>query len=676
MRLFTKIFLILFWIFVSSFSKKGSAEILWQRVLEGTVNGQRLAGAYSGGLCHSHPAFVDIDNDGDYDLFLGNDCPGAVFFYRNDGSPDSAAWTLATDHFNTHDASFLTPTFVDIDCDHDFDMFVGEWNGNIHYYCNGGTPDSYSYSLVTDEYASIDVGEHSSPTFVDLDADGDYDLFVGESDGNIYFYRNDGDSVQADWTYITWSYNLIDVGFHSKPTFVDIDSDGDYDMFVGEDAGNINFYRNDGDPDSAIWTFVTSDFGSINVGWRSAPAFVDIDEDNDYDMFVGEGVGNVNYYKNDGTPDTPIWTFVAEHYLSIDVGWNSIPAFVDIDADGDQDVFIGEWDGNINFYKNEGTPSQANWSLSAENFNSIDVGDGSTPTFVDIDSDADYDLFVGNATGTIYFYRNDGSDSLPLWTFVTDVYGFINVGSESNPTFIDIDADGDYDLFIGESDGKINYYRNDGDSLIPDWTFITANFYSIDVGGHSDPAFMDSDHDGDYDLLVGNSDGRIYHYENIGTPDSSAFVYRTDYYDSIDVGVDCTPTFVDIDNDGDLDLFTGEWAGGINFYQDTSSSDVSEMYEEEGIGRHFSLAQNYPNPFNQQTVIEYDLPKATRVKICIYNILGQRVRMLIDLSQNAGHRKISWDGRNDQGEELSSGIYFYRLTTEDFSESKKMLLLR
>jgi hypothetical protein len=92
--------------------------------------------------------------------------------------------------------------------------------------------------------------------------------------------------------------------------------------------------------------------------------------------------------------------------------------------------------------------------------------------------------------------------------------------------------------------------------------------------------------------------------------------------------------------------------------------------------RIFAAAQNYPNPFNSSTTIEYILPQEASVYITIYNILGQPVRTLVNTLNPAGHHEITWDGRNDAGELVTSGVYFYRFIADDFHTIRKMLLLK
>jgi hypothetical protein len=90
----------------------------------------------------------------------------------------------------------------------------------------------------------------------------------------------------------------------------------------------------------------------------------------------------------------------------------------------------------------------------------------------------------------------------------------------------------------------------------------------------------------------------------------------------------------------------------------------------------FSLDQNAPNPFNPDTRIRYSVPKSAQVHLVIYNLLGQKVRTLVDQVQTAGTYEVIWNGLNVQGQSVSSGIYLYRITAGDFQENKKMTLLK
>lgn len=98
--------------------------------------------------------------------------------------------------------------------------------------------------------------------------------------------------------------------------------------------------------------------------------------------------------------------------------------------------------------------------------------------------------------------------------------------------------------------------------------------------------------------------------------------------------------------------------------------------EGDATSRGFSLSQNYPNPFNPQTVIKYDLPRPAHVKLTIYNVLGQKVRTVVDEHQDAGGKTLFWDGTDDGGKGVASGVYFFWLRADEFEAAKRMILVR
>jgi len=90
----------------------------------------------------------------------------------------------------------------------------------------------------------------------------------------------------------------------------------------------------------------------------------------------------------------------------------------------------------------------------------------------------------------------------------------------------------------------------------------------------------------------------------------------------------------------------------------------------------FGLDQNYPNPFNPTTKLSYALPKNAHVQLTVYNVLGQAVTTLVDQDMAAGVHEVTWNGRNSEGTQVSSGIYFYRISADNFSATKKMMMLK
>ena len=115
-----------------------------------------------------------------------------------------------------------------------------------------------------------------------------------------------------------------------------------------------------------------------------------------------------------------------------------------------------------------------------------------------------------------------------------------------------------------------------------------------------------------------------------------------------------------------------EYAEGI--YIELEKTSVEEIDSPE-VPEHFMLSQNYPNPFNPETRIEFSISRLSITTIDVFNILGGRVRRLVNEQLSAGHKVVTWDGRGDNGQRVSSGIYFYRITADDFVDTKTMILL-
>ena len=216
-------------------------------------------------------------------------------------------------------------------------------------------------------------------------------------------------------------------------------------------------------------TGTANPFNGINIGIYSAPTFADLDADGDLDALIGEYDGILNYYKNTGSSSNPVYslqTGTANPFNGINVGNYSTPTLADLDADGDLDALIGEYDGILNYYKNTGSSSNPVYTPqtgTANPFNGINVGSYSTPTLADLDGDGDLDALIGKKDGTLNYYQNTGSSSNPVYTPQTGTanpFNGINVGNYSTPTLADLDGDGDLDALIGEGDGTLNYFES------------------------------------------------------------------------------------------------------------------------------------------------------------------------------------------------------------------------
>jgi hypothetical protein len=126
----------------------------------------------------------------------------------------------------------------------------------------------------------------------------------------------------------------------------------------------------------------------------------------------------------------------------------------------------------------------------------------------------------------------------------------------------------------------------------------------------------------------------------------------------------------------DPDDYSGDNFRNLYFDNSAWPVDVEEEMTEEEVPAEFSLSSNYPNPFNPATRISYFIPRASHVRLQIFNMLGQKITTLVDEDQAAGRKGVVWDGRDENGNEVASGVYLYRLQAGDFSQTEKMVLIK
>jgi Peptidase family C25/Propeptide_C25/Peptidase family C25, C terminal ig-like domain len=153
---------------------------------------------------------------------------------------------------------------------------------------------------------------------------------------------------------------------------------------------------------------------------------------------------------------------------------------------------------------------------------------------------------------------------------------------------------------------------------------------------------------------------------------------------------ECNKAWSGFDNNGplilkkdehlDFSFATGSLAGGT-MYRDYVIKAVGRYHPDykvftDVLPKQFKLYDNYPNPFNPSTTISFDIPVSSHIKLEVVNLLGRKVAGLIDRVGDAGHYQIEWNGQDDSGNQVASGVYFYRLTTDNYVETKKMMLVK
>jgi hypothetical protein len=338
-------------------------------------------------------------------------------------------------------------------------------------------------------------------------------------------------------------------------------------------------------------------------------------------------MGKIHFLENTGTPNDPSFEYLDSSFFNIEKDLSTAPAFGDLDGDGDNDLLVGLFSGEIDLYLNSGTPSSpvftASELLRDINGNIIDAVISSVPFLIDIDNDFDLDLVIGGFSGKFELYLNVGSPQ--DYSFQKDASYFsagttpLDIGDQSTPFLFDYDNNGSLDLFSGSRDGKLYYFKNEGSNQSPVWNQITDLFIDENFGGYSAPHFVDIDDDSDNDLLLGNVKGGLYLYLN-------------------------------------------------------SELSIVADWEIKSVD-NFTL-DSYPNPFNPDVNIMLSTSTGKRITVDIFNILGEKVKSLFNGFISAGVKTIQWNGRNDAGLELPSGTYLVLASSENQNQAIKISFLK
>ncbi|HEX9971327.1 MAG TPA: FG-GAP-like repeat-containing protein [bacterium] len=303
---------------------------------------------------------------------------------------------------------------------------------------------------------------------------------------------------------------------------------------------------------------------------------------------------------------------------------------------------------------------------------------GAYPQIADWNEDGLIDLLVGDTNGKISLFLNNGSVGNPQLTgkgFIK-ANGFdLYVGNRASPVVVDWDNDGKKDLVVGDDNGYVRLYLNSGmnnDPKFTTFTYLKMNNVNIKTSNSASPEVCDLDNDGKKDLLISDYSGYVYFFKNYGEDGAPIFTSKESLKaNNVNMKTGSSYARIDVtdwDEDGDLDILAGETDAYVNLFVNTTNPSAVAD-DGAALPSEFSLSQNYPNPFNAMTTIHYRLPKPARVSLSIYNLSGQLVTTLINEPKAAGNHFANWDASG-----ANSGIYFIRFRADAYSVTNKCII--
>jgi len=714
-----------------------------------------LQNAWAGGLNAPLISEVDANLDGLKDLYIYVRSNERVTVFLNDGSttrnpyhydynlsykfPQVNAWALMYDYDNDGKDDFFT---------------LSPCNCGIAVYRNTSTASQLQFTLITgtllELYMSNPVNVYASslavPAFSDIDNDGDMDILGYNSvpDGRIQYHRNYSvenygvdDSLSFKFETATWGFFKLQIGgtntvncytcrtsgtqeggslsihydnmeeadlyqqssaaarddSNTSIFAIDLDGDNDKEVLIGDiTAINTLMVCNGGTPGAALMdslctdTLWPSNNTPIQLHSFTSHAYIDVDNDGKKDLLVTpqrtENKRSVWFYKNNGTTASPVFNFVQSDFListMIDEGEGGSPVFFDYNNDGYFDMVVanyglydssnGSYRTRLSLYRNNGSLVTPSFTLVTHNYagvQSMNLDGPIYPSFGDLNNDNVTDMVLGSGDGKLYYFA--GSGNPVSFTLTQTSYFSIDVGNASTPQLVDLNNDGKLDFIIGEQNGFLNYYENLGTVSSP--AFLSAP--TIDtlggvnvrttgfVDGYAVP-FVYYDN-GDYQLWVSCSQGDVYKYDNIGTNLYGVFALSDTLIHAkqgVRLAYNLAVTGTYIDNDGLIDMALGVYGGGVTLYTSINPLATSQPKTPSD---QFIL---YPNPAAQNITLKIkNQAMKVPVRAELFNSLGQ-VILATDVNEFTHTFDVS---------SYPSGLYFMKLTSDQDVVTQKFFV--
>lgn len=720
----------------------------WELYFDGTVpvihDGEPLALAWAGGLNSVQVSPLDLNNDGLDDLVLFDRSGNTLITLLNDGIPNTVSYTHTRDFdgvapfMDLHDWAL----FRDYDMDGRADLFAYSQAG-FAVYRNTSSGSMVSFELITNQvrsnyvssngnpvYANLFISQVDLPGIADIDSDGDLDVLVFSLLGSYVEYHKNlsmelyghADSLTFELRNRCWGYfsesasdnsvtlnvpcnfnvpnpevggggseqSLIRHGKDGVPkshsgsciTPLDLNGDGVMDILLGDVSfNNVVALTNGGTVDLGMMSSVDNYFPiydeSVDLAIFPASFYVDLNNDGKRDLVVSpngtslaENRNSMWHYRNNGTDASPEFSFLEDNVFQgsmIDLGEGAYPVPFDHDGDGLMDLVVANhghfqtgdtYVCKLMLLRNDGTGSNPSFEVVDEDFAGLStsgIGLSMYPAFADMDDDGDKDMYIGDLQGRLHFFRNIGSAQSPDMVLempnMTDAFGtVIDVGQFATPQFFDLDGDSLLDLLIGERNGNLNYYRNIGTAEQASWQLISGSLGDVstvewwNITGHSVP-FMFLNEAGEKEILLGSESGWLYHYGDIDGNELGTYTLLDSTFLGVREGIRTAPCMHDLTGDGELDLVVGNYRGGLSFWRSDMISSTGAR--EPNVVRAFNIL---PNPTNGEVVLSLSNPVGGDAIWVIRDGMGRTVHTEAVTGMNT---VLSLQG-------LARGVYYVR----------------
>lgn len=613
--------------------------------------GNTLLYAWAGGMNSIQFGELDINLDGVKDLFAFDRVGNRKMCFINQGIEGQVDYILAPEYNDLLPKMFDWMILADYNNDGKEDIFTYSpgWAGMLVY--ENVSDNVLKFDLVVSPYlksyqgggyVNLLVTYVDYPGIVDIDNDGDLDIFSFWGLGSFLNYHKNlsmekyGNADSLDYELVEYCWGqfaesdesneiFLDTCLNKVPQnivkerhtgstllFLDLDANGSKDLLLADiDYPGLYALMNEGSNQIAYIVSVDTMFpvNTVRANFFTMPAaaYIDVNNDGKKDLLVSpfdpalensENKNSVWLYLNSGQNELPVFELSTKNFLQsgmIDLGSGAYPSLFDWDKDGLTDIFAGNfgyylysfYDENlllhsvfqsrIAYYKNTGTENQPSFQLINSDFGNLGKYDkkGLVPTFGNLNADTQTEMICGEKNGKLLLLENLDNGQMEV---VDENYFSIDVGDFSAPQLFDLDKDGLLDLIIGEKNGNLNYYRNQGTSSAPDFILITDSLgkvnvtdYSQSYFGYSTPCFFRNEL-GETELVVGSESGQIFYYKNIdgnlnGEFELSDLNKLLDTSGvSFDRGIRTAAAIGEIKQDGKPELIAGNFSGGLEYF--------------------------------------------------------------------------------------------------------------